>query len=110
MRLIDADELKVEVMKALLFSGDFMAQVAVAKAIDDAPTVDQWHYPSRGELPDKTDDYLVYLERDGVGNIIIATYYVGAEEWCYCGDEMLEPVAWMPYCHARSVASDHTRI
>lgn len=56
----------------------------------------KWHYPSRGEYPTETDDYLVYLERDGVGNIIIATYYVGAEEWCFCGDEMLEPVAWMP--------------
>lgn len=64
MRLIDADKLKVEVKKALLFSGDFMAQASVAKVIDDAPTVDQWHYPSRGEYPKEGENLLCLVSEN----------------------------------------------
>lgn len=96
-------EIKAKQYADCLFEGEFETPVLMFKKADIRVAYMQgfedatkWHYPSKGEVPDKTDDYLVYLERDGVGNIIIATYYVGAEEWCFCGDEMLEPVAWMP--------------
>ena len=96
MRIIDADELERRIREAeKIFYNSEDVGIAI-DCIDATKTISEWHYPSKGELPDKTDDYLVYLERDGVGNIVIGTYYVGAEEWCYCGDEMLEPVAWMP--------------
>lgn len=89
MRLIDADELKVEVKKALLFSGDFMAQASVTKAIEQAPTVDQWHYPSKGELPPM--DTKVYLWTEGDEFPVVARrhdFHRSYEEWswdCYWG-------------------------
>lgn len=56
-RLIDADELKKQAYK----SGDWDKPLVVdVEAIDDAPTVDQWHYPSKGEYPPKGRQILAY--------------------------------------------------
>lgn len=54
MRLIDADELARHVMEAYTpeecatrcaFPDDFLTRIS------DMPTIDKWHYPSRGEYP-----------------------------------------------------------
>lgn len=63
MRLIDADELYKHVMEAYTpeecatkcaFPDDFITR------IDSMPTIDQWHYPSRGEYPRKGRQILAY--------------------------------------------------
>lgn len=61
-----------------------------------------WHYPSKGEYPTETDDYLVYVNTKAVRDqkiMAIATYYVGAKEWNIDTDEYefkYPPIAWMP--------------
>ena len=47
MRLIDAD--------AIPSMGISNFSVMFRKVIDNMPTVDLWHYPSRGELPEKRE-------------------------------------------------------
>ena len=65
MRLIDADELK-KLFKHNL--NDSLKETIIAnilgKIIDNAPTVNEWHYPSKGELPKEGDKYLVVLFKD----------------------------------------------
>ena len=62
----------------------------------------KWHYPSKGEYPTETDDYLVYVNTKAVRGqkiMAIATYYVGAKEWNIDTDEYefkYPPIAWMP--------------
>ena len=51
MRTIDADELKK--MFPDKGEGAWTYNITAKAYIDAAPTVDSWHYPSRGELPDK---------------------------------------------------------
>jgi len=58
-RLIDADELKKQAYK----SGDWDKPLVVdVSDIDDAPTVDLWHYPSKGEYPDDNEIVLLSIK------------------------------------------------
>lgn len=50
MRLIDADKLDYELKIALKNYEHPVAMVA-SMTVANAPTVDLWHYPSKGELP-----------------------------------------------------------
>lgn len=64
MRLIDADELKKQAYK----SGDWDKPLVVdVEAIDDAPTVDRWHYPSKGELPTEVGRYFCKIKSEYAG-------------------------------------------
>ena len=74
MRLIDADELKKQAYK----SGDWDKPLVVDVAdIDDAPTVDQWHYPSKGEYPKEGETVLVAFQEDGFWYFANAEYHEG---------------------------------
>ena len=39
-----------------------------------APTVDQWHYPSRGEYPTEGEKVLIFYENDGVLDTCLGDY------------------------------------
>ena len=52
MRIIDADKLKDWFFRPYSNEESY-SNIEVARRIDQAPAVDLWHYPSRGELPDK---------------------------------------------------------
>ena len=54
MRLIDADELHKELEKKGRPIG-YNEYKIFYDLIDDAPTIDQWHYPSKGEYPTEKD-------------------------------------------------------
>ena len=79
MRIIDADELKKQAYR----SGDWDKPLVVdVEAIDDAPTIDPWKYPSRGELPDKDVECLVHTKS---GNNFIAM--IDSSDNCWCTGE-----------------------
>ena len=54
MRLIDADAL-LEKMKIL------QRNILLKFDIEDAPTIDLWHYPSKGEYPPSGEEVLCWL-------------------------------------------------
>ena len=58
MRLIDADDINFESNEFDTYN-DYLTAF---DAVDKAETIDSWHYPAKGELPDKYDNYLVVLE------------------------------------------------
>lgn len=62
MRTIDADELKK--MFPDKDEGAWTYNITAKAYIDAAPTVDQWHYPSRGELP-KEGETVLLLTNEG---------------------------------------------
>ena len=97
MRLIDADELHKELEKKGRPIG-YNEYKRFYYLIDDAPTVDQWHYPSRGEYPTEDASYFVTLEHlRGFKERFVSTasYY---KEYGWGGFEPLfyRVVAWMP--------------
>ena len=72
MRLIDADAFK-KVIRDKLPLGLFMKRTIpsaiktmgeLVEEVDQAPTVDQWHYPSKGEYPPKEQEYFVAFKTD----------------------------------------------
>lgn len=81
MRLVDAD--------AIPSMGISNFSVMFRKVIDDMPTVDLWHYPSKGELPPM--DERVYLWMEGDVFPVVAKRHAFKshnEEWswdCYWG-------------------------
>lgn len=96
-RLIDADELKKQAYK----SGDWDKPLVVDVAdIDETPTVDPWHYPSKGELPTEQNYYLVAVKPnfEGADEFVTLYTYLPTEErwidkWGYTNREVY---AWMP--------------
>ena len=99
MRLIDADELKkilttipfFVVTEREQFLADNLKQ-ELCDYIDSQPTVNLWHYPSKGELP-KESEYVLCLQSDGV------IPYIGVYEhsmWInwYVGTTDFEPKCW----------------
>ena len=58
MRLIDADKLKKTIADPLNSAYGVDCTEYTRKLIDQSPTIDLWHYPSKGELPDKDGEYL----------------------------------------------------
>lgn len=72
MRLIDADALieqieDVHCKDCDSYNGVRCRACDICIGIDyleDAPTFDPWHYPSKGELPTEGDKYLVVLFKD----------------------------------------------
>ena len=87
MRLIDADELLGMLSKGY----------ETKRALDLLPTIDQWRYPSKGELPTEDASYLVTLEHlRGFKErfVTTASYY---KEYGWGGFEPLfyRVVAWM---------------
>lgn len=58
MRTIDADELKK--MFPDKGEGAWTYNITAKAYIDAAPTVDPWHYPSKGEYPPKGRQILAY--------------------------------------------------
>ena len=54
MRLIDADELKNKIFKERNYFSEEKTPYIIG-CIEEAPTVDLWRYPSRGEYPPLTN-------------------------------------------------------
>ena len=80
MRIIDADKF-LEDMKST--DRYFMVKFDIERA----PTVDLWHYPSKGELPEKDTKCLVHTIADN--------YYVAlidSSDKCWCTGEMFEKI------------------
>lgn len=62
MRTIDADELKK--MFPDKGEGAWTYNITAKAYIDAAPTVDQWRYPAKGELPNCTQRVLICYGRE----------------------------------------------
>ena len=104
MRLIDKDKLLAAIDKHNMDCESILIEptaCGIENLVKDAPTINQWHYPSKGEYPTETDDYLVYVNTKAVRGqkiMAIATYYVGAKEWTIDTDEYefkYPPIAWI---------------
>lgn len=107
MRLIDADKLTddVETYKDEMCDEPQVAR-HILNLICNAPTVDQWHYPSRGEYPTEGEEVLCCLKRpDGFVKNWYETGYYNGQEWACNVDEdflsdlvmsgyKLEVIAW----------------
>ena len=76
MRLIDADELLKSFVhcSASFDEGDFPI---VENVINQAPTVDLWHYPSKGEYPAEGETVLVAFQEGGPWYFTDAEYHEG---------------------------------
>lgn len=75
MRLIDAD--------ATPSMGISNFSVMFRKVIDEMPTVDLWHYPSKGEYPPKEQEYFVaFKPREGDIYYDVYTLYPELKELC----------------------------
>lgn len=86
MRLIDADELIKQIQTTYCQdcedcnkNRDFF-HCHTEQIIGDihfAPTIDPWHYPSKGELPEKDGEYFITVKIEGGGFLnALALYYV----------------------------------
>lgn len=100
MRLINADELKKELKHVLKYEPQIVHTI-VNEAVNDAPTIDQWHYPSRGEYPDENGEYLFLIEAFSNIYRVVGDYEVLKNQrlWsAQVADEWVEdePIAWMP--------------
>ena len=96
MRLIDADELKK--MFPDKGEGSWTYNITAKAYIDAQPAVDQWHYPSKGELPPNGGDYLVYIKYEDREYIRVGQYF-GETGWYTDLGEVYgywTPIAWMP--------------
>lgn len=64
MRLIDKDEL-INAIEKHCDLYDYIEREPTAfdieKIVRQFPTIDQWHYPSRGELPPSGEEVLCFL-------------------------------------------------
>lgn len=58
MRLIDADELKKCLPPDYVEMDGHCVKNGILKVVDAAPTIDQWHYPSKGENPPEGEEIL----------------------------------------------------
>ena len=90
-RLIDADELIKQIQTTYCKDCKYCNKdkeffhCLIEQIIGDihyAPTVDLWHYPSKGELPDKDVECLV---RTTSGNNFIAM--IDSSDNCWCTGE-----------------------
>lgn len=71
MRLIDADELERRIREAETIFYDSEDVGIAIDCIDSTKTIDLWHYPSKGELPDKDGRYWV-MRYDDVSRTLFA--------------------------------------
>lgn len=76
MRIIDADELKK--MFPDKGEGAWTYNITAKAYIDVAPTVDLWHYPSRGEYPTDNVSY-VLVAKDN--EVFYGAYVDPLEQW-----------------------------
>ena len=99
MRTIDADEL-IKVIQKRWGGVPLLSTKAIDQAgmiisdIDAQPTIDPWHYPSRGEYPTENGEYFVTVIRyKETGEMVVDTDVDrwNGFSWCY-----FEPIAWMP--------------
>ena len=62
MRLIDADQFLIDNAEfACRNTTHPIYEDTVKDLIDASPTVDQWHYPSKGDLPTSGEEVLCWL-------------------------------------------------
>ena len=64
MRIIDGDIARKKIMDWISAFSSEQDAFNACDLIDSTPTVDKWHYPSRGEYPKEGDKYLVVLFKD----------------------------------------------
>lgn len=77
MRIIDADELERRIREAEKIFYDIEDVGIAIDCIDATKTISEWHYPSRGEIPDKdwskhplnVSKKCFVLTKEGVGTI-----------------------------------------
>ena len=84
MRIIDADELAKHVTEAYTpeecatkcaFPDDFITRIS------DMPTLDKWHYPAEGELPEKDGEYLCRYYKYNLRFSKVSHYRVEDNKW-----------------------------
>ena len=102
-RLIDADELKKLFTDNLNESvRQVIAASVLNQIIDQQPTINEWHYPSKGDYPTDGDWYLVALEigEDRRRCVVIGEYHATLtspeKKWWVHGKEEHDVIAWMP--------------
>ena len=71
MRLIDADELKEKVINLPIFAILEQEQILTdgtksefVSLVNNQSTINQWHYPSKGEYPTELDRYLCLIDKN----------------------------------------------
>ena len=98
MRLIDADKLRQRLNPDDWGTPDerWRPEREFGELIDNAPTVDQWHYPSKGELPPKWGFYLVTLEYSDKRFVTLASWHELERKWHGFNGDWYNPIAWMP--------------
>ena len=74
-RLIDADELKK--MFPDKGEGAWTYNITAKAYIDAQPTIDLWHYPSKGEYPTESETVLVAFQEGGLWYFANAEYHEG---------------------------------
>lgn len=108
MRLIDADELKK--MFPDKGEGAWTYNITAKAYIDAQPTVDQWHYPSKGEYPTEDGLYFVACRSsfEGGNNYTDFCHYkVAQERWInFFGHTNPDVYAWMPLPEPPKVEAD----
>ena len=62
-RIIDADKLKDWFFRPYSNEESY-SNIEVARRIDEAPTIDQWHYPSKGEYPTENGKYFCNVKSE----------------------------------------------
>lgn len=97
MRLIDADKLAERMKDWGKSFYDFNVELALGCLMDE-PTIDLWHYPSKGELPEKDGEYLCRYYKYDLRFSKLAHYRVEDNKWYHLiYDEeyrMPKPDAW----------------
>lgn len=91
MRIIDADKLKERINRDDV--DEPLTIYGVEYYIDKAPTVDLWHYPSKGEYPKDDEEVLCWYESDIKA---VAQYFASDGIW-FCDalfDVHRPPVCW----------------
>jgi len=90
MTLIDKDELLKQAYK----SGDWdrceHPMVVDVVDIEDAPTIDQWHYPSKGEYPTDGEETLIMFKHRGEKVFKVDKYSKQYNGWQFSP----KPIAW----------------
>ena len=95
MRLIDKDKLIKAIEKYEQECEDILIEPSfygVENIINQTPTIDPWHYPSRGELPTESGNYLCAVSYYYETRVETVYYSAEAEQW----GSMNRVIAWMP--------------
>ena len=116
MRLIDADKLIRKLKRILTQYWLEHKKCSASQMVNDlqdvinnTPTVNEWHYPSKGELPTESDEYLIWVKCIDISECRGTTCFMKGHSSCTCDIDMFNAevkgwnmnysknvIAWMP--------------